>query len=369
MNAETLIGYLADCRDLTERHRYMDLLVGLGAAAIPDLLGAAARGALSLGMTKNILEKVLQATKDDHACSALERGVEREMPANVRLLAIERLHAHFADVSLVARTLWKLGGASDDNVDVRSSALRAVKDMALPAGDMIHIDQLLRDPHASVVLSALDVLESKRDSAPAQAAGWVEKLVTHTELHVRCRALAVLGIVGEIDVVERVCMLPLADPMERDAAHKLLEGILTRPRNVMKLSPFNFEQLVKYVLDGLKFQDVEVTGRPGDGGVDVVAYRSDTTATGKSHRARYIVQCKRHKNEIGRDDIEKFIAALRASDGAHNKGLFVTTALFSRGAMDAAKSHAIELIDGKELQGVLDERFPRTYIIRGSWRT
>jgi restriction system protein len=162
-------------------------------------------------------------------------------------------------------------------------------------------------------------------------------------------------------------MRPVREAAEREAIYRLVDGILSKPRAVLKLHPTNFEHLVMHLLEALDYRRVRVTGRPGDGGIDVEAYHDDRTASGKLEEIQYLVQCKRHSNPVGGEHVHAFIRTLRESKSVRPKGLMVATAPFSDGARDIAKSHAIEFIDGTRLQELLDEHFsPGTYIIRGA---
>ena len=58
-------------------------------------------------------------------------------------------------------------------------------------------------------------------------------------------------------------------------------------------------------------------------------------------------------SSISRPDIQKFIGALR--DNHANKGVFITTAKFSTGAMESAKNNGVILMDGQELAKLMVE--------------
>ncbi len=95
------------------------------------------------------------------------------------------------------------------------------------------------------------------------------------------------------------------------------------------LDPFVFEHLVKRLLVEMDYQDVEVTTRSGDGGVDVVA-NIELGIT----RIREVIQAKRHKRTIQRKDLD----ALRGSLYRFNavRGTIITTSKYSSGTAEAA---------------------------------
>ena len=112
-----------------------------------------------------------------------------------------------------------------------------------------------------------------------------------------------------------------------------------------------FETLVGDLLLALGFEDVVVTVKSGDGGVDV---RGVLVACGGMIRTRYAVQVKKWKPNVLAPDIQ----ALRGSLAAEEHGLFVTTSNYSAGAYAEAVAPGkkpITLINGQQLLGVLIE--------------
>ena len=118
-----------------------------------------------------------------------------------------------------------------------------------------------------------------------------------------------------------------------------------------EMDPFAFEYLVKRLLEEMGYQDVEVTARSGDGGVDVVGdIELGITSV------REVVQAKRHRRTIQRKDLD----ALRGSLYRFNavRGTLVTTARFSKGANEAAFATGvapITLVDGDKMVDLLIE--------------
>ena len=101
----------------------------------------------------------------------------------------------------------------------------------------------------------------------------------------------------------------------------------------------------------MDYQNVEVTARSGDGGVDVVAdIELGITSV------REVVQVKKHRRPIQRKDLD----ALRGSLYRFNavRGTIVTTARFAKGTQEAAFATGaapITLIDGDKLIDMLIE--------------
>lgn len=118
---------------------------------------------------------------------------------------------------------------------------------------------------------------------------------------------------------------------------------------LLDMDPFDFEHLVKRLLEEMDYQNVEVTSRSGDGGVDVVGdIELGITSV------REVVQVKKHRRTIQRKDLD----ALRGSLYRFNavRGTIVTTSSFASGAQEAAFATGvapITLIDGDKLIDML----------------
>jgi hypothetical protein len=201
-----LIDYLSKSRDLTDRHKYMDLLVGMGASAIPTLIEATSRGTLSMGITADLLEKILRGKATEEAGSALEAGLDQGRPQAVRLLAVRFLRKYFQTAGHIARTLLSLARNKNDDPVVRRDALGALVDVSLPTADFSHLSALLGDSNVEVVLAGLDIFSAHASrfsgTGPHEA---LEALTRHKDLGVRCRAITLLGTFAEIDILGGWC--------------------------------------------------------------------------------------------------------------------------------------------------------------------
>lgn len=117
------------------------------------------------------------------------------------------------------------------------------------------------------------------------------------------------------------------------------------------LSPNAFERLVQRILREKGFSQVEVTGRTGDGGIDGVGIAKINGILS----FHIIFQCKRYKGKVGSKDIRDFRGAMV---GRTDKGLFITTGMFTRDAIaEASRDGApvVDLIDGDLLAEKLKE--------------
>ena len=115
--------------------------------------------------------------------------------------------------------------------------------------------------------------------------------------------------------------------------------------------PAEFEALTSQLLIALGFEEVSVTGRSGDGGIDV----RGTLVVGDVIRTRMAVQAKCWKKQNVQAPT---IQQVRGSLGAHEQGLVITTSGFSKGARDEAErldATPVALMDGEQLVKLLME--------------
>jgi restriction system protein len=118
-----------------------------------------------------------------------------------------------------------------------------------------------------------------------------------------------------------------------------------------EMSPDAFERLSQRLLRESGFNQVEVTGRSGDGGIDghgVVKLQGLLSF-------HVYFQCKRYRNTVGSSVVRDFRGAMM---GRADKGLIITTGTFTRDAIaEATRDGAtpIDLIDGPELMDRLKD--------------
>lgn len=133
------------------------------------------------------------------------------------------------------------------------------------------------------------------------------------------------------------------DRHNRDVRRALLERL-----KAMRWD--DFEGLVGRLLTDMGFEDVVVTARHGDGGVDV----RGTLMVGDVIHTRMAVQVKRWKGNVQAPVIQQ----VRGSLGAHEQGLIITTSDYSPGArIEALRSDAtpVGLMNGEQLVLLLVE--------------
>jgi restriction system protein len=117
---------------------------------------------------------------------------------------------------------------------------------------------------------------------------------------------------------------------------------------LMSMPPDNFERLAQRLLREADFDSVNVTGKSGDGGIDVLGvYRLGLVSF------PVFVQCKRYRGSVSAGAVRDFRGAMA---GRGDKGLLITTGTFTADAKrEATRDGAppIDLIDGDRLCDLL----------------
>ncbi|MFB9108798.1 restriction endonuclease [Flavobacterium gyeonganense] len=131
--------------------------------------------------------------------------------------------------------------------------------------------------------------------------------------------------------------------------NSIYDEILT---TILSKTPTAFEKLVVLLLQKMGYggeikNSGLVTQRSNDGGIDGII-KEDILGFGRIN-----IQAKRYRLDIaiGREEIQKFVGALAVAQS--NKGVFITTSYFSRGAIEYVENlfgnTTVVLIDGKDL--------------------
>jgi len=122
----------------------------------------------------------------------------------------------------------------------------------------------------------------------------------------------------------------------------LVADLLDRLKNI---SPARFEEIVVELLlrmgyGGTQEDAGRVVGKSGDGGIDGII-NQDRLGLDVIY-----IQAKRWEADVGRPEIQKFVGALAGNKAS--KGVFITSAGFSKGAIDYAAqvNHRVVLVDG-----------------------
>ncbi len=124
-------------------------------------------------------------------------------------------------------------------------------------------------------------------------------------------------------------------------------------RRILDLTPSGFEKLCKRVLTELGLDKLRVVGGAGDKGIDIEGLLRVSPVVS----FRVGVQCKRYAdgNKVVPGQIQAFQGAL----GPFDRGIFMTTSVFTKQAEAAATapgSKPVDLVDGDRLVQLLREK-------------
>jgi restriction system protein len=171
----------------------------------------------------------------------------------------------------------------------------------------------------------------------------------------------VKDIIRQVDATSRVAAPePTQEQIEKAVTEQAEEaapvdvprGYRERTLEIMQsLPPQGFERLCQRLLRESGFQQVKVTGRSNDGGIDGIGILQVTPFVS----FKVLFQCKRWANAVGSSVVRDFRGAMM---GRADKGLILTTSTFTVDAQtEAVREGAspIELVDGQGLVTLLEK--------------
>ena len=156
-------------------------------------------------------------------------------------------------------------------------------------------------------------------------------------------SLTVFTISRQEEFLSRIGLIPKPNATTYDPYRVVIEQILA-------LDAAEFEILVGHLLTALGFEGSEVTGKPGDGGVDAIGELNVSNLA----KVKIFVQAKRYK--VGSRVSSSVVKQLRTAIPFGGQGAFITTADFQDNATDVAIETGfprIGLINGLQLVDLL----------------
>ncbi len=129
-----------------------------------------------------------------------------------------------------------------------------------------------------------------------------------------------------------------------DSDHSLIDIL-------QKLPADGFERLCQRLLREAGFQEVRVTGKTGDGGIDGYGILEVNPLVSFN----VLFQCKRYKGSVSASQIRDFRGAMQ---GRADKGIILTTGSFTSEAKKEARRDGappIEIVDGEKLVAMFEK--------------
>lgn len=136
-----------------------------------------------------------------------------------------------------------------------------------------------------------------------------------------------------------------------EAEHTLVnyrEGVAQKLRD---LPAPGFERFCQRLLRESGFEEVTITGRSGDGGIDGIGILQVNALVS----FKVLFQCKRYAGSVTPSQVRDFRGAMM---GRADKGIIITTGSFTADARKEAVRDGvppIELVDGDKLVGMLEQ--------------
>ncbi len=112
------------------------------------------------------------------------------------------------------------------------------------------------------------------------------------------------------------------------------------------LTPNGFERLCQRVLREVGFEELQVRGRSGDGGIDGVGILKINPVLAD----RVVFQCKRYSSSVPPKDVRDFRGAMQ---GRAQRGIFLATSRFSNEATREATREGAQQIDLVDIDGII----------------
>ena len=136
------------------------------------------------------------------------------------------------------------------------------------------------------------------------------------------------------------------EPTEASTPDETIEDYRVRVLTILRgISPDGFERLCQRLLRESGFEQVVVTGRSGDGGIDGMGILQINPFVSFN----VLFQCKRYSGSVTPSQIRDFRGAMQ---GRADKGIILTTGTFTVEAKKEARRDGappIELVDGDDL--------------------
>ena len=121
---------------------------------------------------------------------------------------------------------------------------------------------------------------------------------------------------------------------------------------LQNLSPTGFEQLCGRLLREYDFENIQITQRSHDGGIDGYA----TLKLNPFVNLSVFFQCKRYLGTVPTEKVQAFIGVMETNKRSVEKGLLITTGTYAKAALEIEKNNIkLELIDGDRLVEMFEE--------------
>lgn len=136
-----------------------------------------------------------------------------------------------------------------------------------------------------------------------------------------------------------------------EAEHTFINYREAVAARLQALPPAGFERFCQRLLRESGFEQVTITGRSGDGGIDGIGILQVNALVS----FKVLFQCKRYTGSVAPSQVRDFRGAMM---GRADKGILITTGSFTSDARKEAVRDGvppIELVDGEKLVNMLEQ--------------
>lgn len=188
---------------------------------------------------------------------------------------------------------------------------------------------------------------------------WTEQTLLRSSLSIPLQyslraAMTVFSISRREDFLAAIGQSAAGSPMPGQPSPERPSTYQVVLERILSLDDKEFEILVGHLLTALGFEGSAVTGKPGDGGVDVTGELNVSNLA----TVKLFVQAKRYR--LGAKITANTVRQLRQAIPRDGQGAFITTAEYHKDASDVASDPnfpRIGLINGHQLVDLLIEHW------------
>ncbi|MCX5962407.1 MAG: restriction endonuclease [Cyanobacteria bacterium] len=296
--------------------------------------------------------------KNDTSINVIEDYLPKKQYKLIRLSAIKNITKLRPQKSSIL--LVQILNDKEESREIKLLILESLIHASFTNNDMEKFLNIFQEDDEEISLKAMDILEYHHHQVPVVTVQKeLEKLLFSSNVKLKCKAIELLGLFGEIDIIERLYCISTLDFSEKsvqDSLNTMIKTLMSKPINILYIRPENFEYLTKKLFQSLNYDNVEQTRNSKDNGIDIIAYKKGFGLM-ENRKQCVVAQCKRYaKNKITRREIQELLNAMQ-NHGA-TEGYFITTSSFAPDAEELAVQNGhIILLDKVKLQLQLDRIF------------
>jgi hypothetical protein len=133
----------------------------------------------------------------------------------------------------------------EESREVKLLILESLIHASFSNNDMEKFLNIFQENDEEISLKAMDILEYHHHQVPVVAVQKeLEKFLFSSNVKLKCKAIELLGLFGEIDIIERLYCISTLDFSEKsvqDSLNTMIKTLMSKPINILYIRPDNFE--------------------------------------------------------------------------------------------------------------------------------